>query len=69
MSNRINAFVVVLEDDMSEERAKTTIDAINHIRGVLETIPQTSDPISELIARSRLRTELLTKIFDMIKES
>ena len=42
MSDHINAFVVILEEDIiSDGKANATIDAIKQIKGVIEVTPMT----------------------------
>ena len=69
MTDRVNAFVVILDRDIREDDVEATINAINQIKGVLEVIPQTSEPIHAAVMRSRLKAELFSKLTEMIKET
>jgi hypothetical protein len=66
MSDRYNAFVVILENDIRDDDAKATIKAIEQIKGVLRVTPHIAD-INESIAESRVKNELFNKIFDLLR--
>lgn len=66
MTDRYNAFVVILDKDIRDDDAKPIIDAIKQLRGVLSVEPQTADPLSEYTAETRLRHELFDKIAAII---
>lgn len=68
MTDRINAFVVILEQDVREDDIEATLNAIHQIKGVLEVRPQTSEPMHAAVMRSRLKAELFNKLTEMIRE-
>ncbi len=61
MTDRYSALIVVLEKDIREDDAESTIEAIRHIRGVLSVKGHISNP-AEHIASSRIKAELFRKI-------
>ncbi len=67
MTDRYNAFIVILEWDIRSDDAKMTINAIKHIKGVLGVEPHVAT-IDESIAKMRLKEELWEKVFQLFKE-
>lgn len=65
MTDRYNAFIVVLEQDIRSDDAQPILDAIKQLRGVLGVEPYVSD-ISEQIAEMRARRELGQKLWDVL---
>jgi len=61
MTDRINAYLVVLEHDLRDDDADVVMQAIGIIRGVLEVRPHKADAES-VIARAQARGELLVRI-------
>jgi hypothetical protein len=66
MTDRYNAFIVILERDIREDDAEDTITAIKQIRGVLKVVPNNADP-TEAIARARAKQEIAEKIWEALK--
>lgn len=66
MTNRVNAFIVILERDIREDDAESTLNAIKQIRGVLKVKPHLADG-EEAIAEARVRADLIGRIFDLLK--
>ena len=67
MTDRFNAFIVVLAKDIREDDAQATIKAIKQIKGVLRVTPHTAG-IHETIAETRVRTELGNKLWEVLYE-
>lgn len=65
MSNRINAFTVVLEEEIREEHAAELAAAIRQIRGVQSVSSHVAD-LADHIALVRARQELSTKLFEVL---
>lgn len=65
MTDRLNAFIVILTDDIREDDAEATINAIKQIRGVLDVQPHVST-FSDEIAESRVRHELGVKLWNIL---
>lgn len=65
MSDHFNAFLVILEGDIKDDKAKPTIDAIKQIKGVVDVQPHVADP-DVAIAKATLRHELMGKLFNVI---
>jgi hypothetical protein len=62
MTDRISAFIVVLEQDMRDDDAMNTLLAIRQMRGVLSVTPHVASP-EEAIAEGRIRNEIRTALF------
>jgi hypothetical protein len=67
LSDSTKAFVVVLDEDLSEESSKAAVEALKHFRGVIDVTPHISD-INDLIAESRARHKLAMKLYQWLKE-
>ena len=65
MTDRVNAFIVVLKQDIREDDAEVIAQAIGLLRGVLTVVPHTADP-STGIAEARVRHELGQEILGVI---
>jgi hypothetical protein len=61
MTDRVNGFFVTLDENIREDNAQSTIEAIKHIKGVLTVKANISD-ISEHVVSERLRHDLYMKI-------
>lgn len=61
MTDRIDAFIVVLEKDMRDDDVQPTLEAIKHIRGILSVTPHKMD-ISGYVTSARVRAELFQQI-------
>lgn len=68
MTDRYNAFTVILENDIREDDAQPIINAIKQIRGVLDVQPAQSDVIAVSVASSRVRVRLWDKIHKVFEE-
>ncbi len=67
MTDRYNAFIVILEKDIRDDDAQSTIDAIKQIKGVLDVQPQISNG-SDIVTKLRLRTEIEQKLFSVLRD-
>ena len=67
MTKRINGFIVVLEDNIREDDLQETLLALQMIKGVVDVKPHTAT-VSDLIAQSRVKREILTKILNFLKD-
>lgn len=65
MTDRINAFIVILEQNISDDDAEATINAIRQIKGVLDVDRHVVSP-ADLIAEARVRADLGAKLLDII---
>jgi hypothetical protein len=61
MTDRVNGFFVTLDENIREDNAQSTIEAIKHIKGVLTVKANISD-ISEHVVSERIRHDLYMKI-------
>jgi len=66
MTDRYNAFIVILENDIREDDAEATIKAIEQIKGVLRVTPNNVD-LTESIAEIRVKRELYSKIIEILE--
>lgn len=66
MSNRTNAFLVVLDEPTHEDDAEPILAAIRQLRGVISVAPVESDCLTERIAEARVRRELGEKLFAVL---
>lgn len=62
MTDRYNAFIVILDRDIREDDAEATINAIKQIKGVLGVQPHIADA-NEGIAEARVRRELIAQLW------
>jgi len=67
MTDRINAFVVVLENDLRADEADETVIALRQIKGVLSVEAHVGG-INDVIAESRVRMDLVTKLMRITEE-
>jgi hypothetical protein len=66
MTDRYNAFIVILEKDIRDDDAEDTITALKQIKGVLKVVPNVADA-DEAIARARVKQEIVEKIWQALK--
>jgi hypothetical protein len=67
MTDRVDAFIVVLEEDIREDEVRPVLDAIRQLRGVLSVEVHIAYP-STAIATARARHEYASKLWDIIHE-
>lgn len=65
VTNRISAFVVVLDEDLREDDAQATIAALHQIKGVLSVQPHVAD-VASVVATARVRSELWRKLYEVL---
>lgn len=65
MTDRHNAYIVVLEQDIRSDDAEATIAALKQIKGVLSVKPNVSNP-DEHIAEMRVRNDLHRQLLEVI---
>jgi len=66
MSNKVNAFAVVLNDDISEEEAQEVAKAISRLRGVLAVTPNAAN-LSFQVADMRIKREISERLSDVLR--
>jgi hypothetical protein len=66
MTDRLKGATVVFEEDIREDDAQGLIDAIKHLRGVLDVIPNIKTPNDAIIAQ-RIRIQLSQDLFDVLE--
>lgn len=67
MTNRYNAFLVVLEHDIRDDDAEPILNALKQIKGVLSVKPHVKE-FSDSIAQERARQELRMKLWNALQE-
>lgn len=65
MTDRYNAFTVVLEHDIRDDDAEALINAIKQLRGVRNVTPHIAD-INAQIAEERVRAEYAKKLWSVL---
>jgi hypothetical protein len=66
VSDSTKAFIVVLDQDLSEEAMQATCDALKHFRGVISVSPYINN-IADVIAASRARHRLAESVYEFMK--
>lgn len=67
MTTRLKGFIVALELDIRDDDAESIMEAIRHLRYVLDVQPVTANS-EDWINRTRVRRELQAKILDALEE-
>lgn len=62
---RISAFIIILEKPVAADDIQATLKAIEQIKGVVQVMPQVSDP-TEQIAYERARQDIGSKILEVL---
>ena len=62
---RVNALTVVLEKDTREDDVRGLVDAIRHLRGVVDVKGNVANP-ETWIAETRARNAMREKLLDLI---
>lgn len=65
MTDRINAVVVVLEEDTRIDDAEDLLTAIRQLRGVISVTPNVAT-VEDHIAHGRARRELYLQLLDVV---
>ena len=61
MTDRYNAFIVVLKENIRSDDAESVINAIRHIKGVIDVVPNVAD-VASAVAEHRIRTDTFIKL-------
>lgn len=64
MTDRINAIVVILEENLRIDDAEPLLQAIKQMRGVLKVEPHTTN-IDGLAAEVRARADIAQRLFEL----
>lgn len=67
MTDRTNSLIVVLEQDLHTDDAESIINALKMVKGVLSVEANISN-ITDHIAKTRAKYELLDKLSNIIKD-
>lgn len=66
MTDRHAGYIVTLENDMREDDAQATINALRMVKGVLSVDPIVAN-IETHMAQSRARRELIEKFYNFVR--
>lgn len=66
MTDRFKGFVVVLDADVREDDAEDIKKALGMVKGVIEVAP-VAVATDDFINRSRIRMELVEKLFNVLR--
>lgn len=69
MTARYDALVVILDHDMRDDDAASTIEAIRHIVGVISVEPHGADPVGEMAGVARERTRWVQGIRKILESN
>lgn len=67
MTDRIHSFTVILENNIREDDAQATINAIKQLKGVLD-VKGNTDIVAVATAEARVRGELARKLWAVLME-
>jgi len=65
MTDRINAFLVVLDEELREDDAENTITALKQIKGVIG-VEKAVENSSLMIAKMQIRNEMTAKLLEVL---
>ena len=68
MSARVNAYLVVLERDVTAEQAEHVANILGLLAGVVTVVPQEIDTLRDVAARHQLRHAILMHLLKAVKE-
>ena len=66
MTDRFHSLTVVLGHNIREDDAEGLMDAIRHLKGVINVKGNVMD-LSQSVAESRIKSELSLKLWDVLK--
>jgi hypothetical protein len=67
MTDRLNSFTVILEEDTRDDGAEPLMNAIRQLRGVLSVEGNVVD-VDSHVAEDRARAQLLVKLFAVLEK-
>lgn len=65
MSDRFNGFLVIMENDISEEAAQGLMNAMRHFRGVISVTGNVAS-VNDRIATERAKQEFARRLLDVV---
>lgn len=65
MTDRYHSLTVILEKDIRSDDCKPLIDAIKMMKNVLKVRPSVTN-VTDLMAQSRAKNELIEKIYKLL---
>lgn len=67
MTDRVNSFVVILENDIREDDAQEIKSALGMVKGVIR-VEENVATVGDLISAHRVKQELSEKLFRVLNE-
>lgn len=67
MTDRYNAITIILDKDIREDDAAGLLQLLKWLKHVSDVVPHVHD-LEDVIAESRVRSEMKTKIYDALKD-
>ena len=67
MTDRINAFTVILDTDMRDDDAEVVLNAISMVKGVLRVEPHIAD-INAHVAAARIGNKVNERLYALARE-
>jgi hypothetical protein len=67
MTDRINGYIVTLEERIREDDAEATLNALRMIKGVLSVTPVVGN-VDQLMAEQRVRARLEMKLAAVLRD-
>ena len=67
MTDRINAFIVVLDRDYREDDVEPILTALRMVRGVVSVVPHVAD-LTDQIALERTKNELRSRVYEALRD-
>lgn len=68
MTDRFNALIVTLVEDVREDDAKAIMDAIALLKGVAGVTGNVADGVSDTIAQMRVRRDLVNRLWEALEK-
>lgn len=68
MTDRYSGFIVVLKQNLREDDAEQTLNALRQIRGVATVEPVVSEPSSDFVARTQERIRITNALYDALSK-
>ena len=68
MSEFYSGLIVVLREDVNEDGIKKIMDTINMIKGVVDVKPIEKEKTEQRIQKSRIKSEIMDAIEEVVKK-
>lgn len=68
MTDRHSGYVVILTDDVREDDAEPTLNALRMVKGVLSVEPIIASLAGEIITEQRVRAAVRAKLTELLQD-